>query len=373
MTGNVLFKRRLRKEWKFQWSNLTSIVDRTVLLYGILFTAFMGALLYDALPSIFETLNDLPTNLLLFLLYQLCWFGTVRIFMEYADEYFLMQRKDVLKSVKLLSISYALLTYLIQTLFIIFLLYFVLINIDTISFSALSLLFFFSLLRFCILTSRKLVSIYWNGWKRPFIVSVIYIGFMFVAYIIVSNNAYIIGSVFAFLITIINLIMIIYSNSFFTDAVENEKQRLRYVQMIFHASEYVHIPASSNRTKPLLFRKSERIFSTRTKENALKELYIKYFLRNYRYPLSLIQMISVTMVAIVFLPLWMKYALLIAFFFFIKEWLSTVYDEIVTHPYLQMYESNVREVSRKKIIRLFYIPATMLVGVIVFIATLLSI
>jgi hypothetical protein len=65
-----------------------------------------------------------------------------------------------------------------------------------------------------------------------------------------------------------------------------------------------------------------------------------------------------------YLPLWMTYGLFIAFFFFLKEWLNIIYDELVGHPFLDMQKGKklVQKHYQDLITRWLYYPALVSVG-----------
>ncbi|MDX5474216.1 MAG: ATP-binding cassette domain-containing protein [Bacillaceae bacterium] len=73
-----------------------------------------------------------------------------------------------------------------------------------------------------------------------------------------------------------------------------------------------------------------------------------------------------------FLPLWFKYGLFFGFFFFIKEWLNTVYEEFVTHPFLTVFRKKLlEETIREKATQGYYYGACGLVGFILAISTII--
>lgn len=111
----------------------------------------------------------------------------------------------------------------------------------------------------------------------------------------------------------------------------------------------------STRTKPLIFKKSKRLFKNRIPVNAFLELFIKVFFRNPVYWSSFLQLVSATGAAVIFIPpYWLKGAVFIGFILMLHSWLSMIWDRVtISHPLTKKYgEQQAFFSARKKAIHL---------------------
>ncbi|CAG9622148.1 ABC transporter permease [Sutcliffiella rhizosphaerae] len=365
MSSFQLYWNRLREEYKYQWKNTKAIIDWTILIYLFLFILFIGAMIYDMFPSLVALLQGIPFGLTLFIVYYFAWNGTLRIYYQKADHYFFIHRNDLLKGLKKYGI--------ISSIFITFLKGILVAVTSYLLLNAVApgllpwfewVLYYISIMLF-IMILKKIIAMFWLGWKNRAVNIALFVLLGGITYFTINWEIWV-PVISMFLIG--TLILYLYywrTDSFMSDVEENEKIRQKYVGMIFSASEYVHIPKASSRTKPLFFRKSERIFQERKPQHALTELFFKYLLRNSRHIFSYLKLIGITIGVMTFIPLWLKFGLFVAFFFFLKEWLNIVYDELVGHPFLDMHKDKklVKEEYQEMVTRWLYYPALGIVGI----------
>ncbi|WP_078379342.1 ABC transporter permease [Sutcliffiella halmapala] len=372
MNARTLYRSRWKKNWNYQWKNAKTVMDWTIFLYSILTILFLGALLYDSFSSILGIIRKLPLVLTLFFLYLIIWKGSIRVLVEQADSYFFLYRKDILQKLKGYSVLASLFTNGIKSLLLALFSFYMLDLILPNSFPLVMFILFVLLLRYFLIGLTTLINLYWKGWKNRVITFGSFVSMGIISYLLIVNNMWVVGNSSFLVITFAIYVIYWRSDSFSLDVVENEKIKQKYVGMIFYASEYVHVPRVSNRTKPLFFRKSQRIFENRRPENGLSELYLKYCLRNFKSMTSYFQLIGITIAVMVYLPLWLKYAVFLAFFFFIKEWLNIVYDELTTHPFLEMHKGKklLQDDFQDKVTRWLYYPALGMVGFVLLMSTL---
>lgn len=372
MNGFALFRYRRKKDWDYQWKNMKVVVDWTILVYIILTILFVGAMVYDSIPKIFEIISQLPFGLTLFLIYLIMNTGAIRIYVESADSYFFVHRKSVLKSLKGYCIGAAILKNTVVSVPIALLSYLLLQQIKPDAFSLIHFAVFIVLVRLLLIVIGQLVDLRWKSWSNRLISFTVFVLGGIIFYLLVDDMLGFYTNVCILLLVASAYFLYWKMDSFDFDVMESEKIKQKYVGVMFSMSEYVYIPKVSKRTKPFLFRKSQRIFEDRRPENALAELFFKYLLRNLRHVSSYLKLIGITIAVMAYMPLWMKYGLFVAFFFFMKEWLNILYDELTTHPFLGLYKGKeiLKEHYQDAVTRWLYYPALGLVGFVLLMNTL---
>ncbi|KMJ57790.1 hypothetical protein AB685_13150 [Bacillus sp. LL01] len=372
MTAFQLYRERLKQERKYQWKNTKAVIDWTILVYIVLTLLFVAAMVYDMFPSFIAVLQELPYGLTLFVIYYLAWTGTIRVFYLQADSYFFVHRKDLLSGLKKYGILASNSKSIIKATLISILSYFLMAAVSPSMLPLVDWILYYSVLFLFITILGKVIDSHWSGWKRKGINFLLFLFIGVLAYITLDRGMWLIA--IAVLVLGIVLMHVIYLRleSFSVDMAHNEKIRQKYVGMIFYASEYVQVPRASERTKPLFFKRSQRIFEDRKPHSAMTELFFKYLLRNSRHIFSYLQLIGITIAVMGHLPLWMTFGLFMAFFFFLKEWLNIVYDELVGHPFLNMHKGKklVQEHYQDLVTRWLYYPAVGLVGFVLVMNTL---
>ncbi|MBM7621386.1 putative ABC-type exoprotein transport system permease subunit [Bacillus tianshenii] len=364
MSGSALFRYRYRKDREYQWKNIKVVMDWTILFYIFLTILFVGAMVYDSIPEIVEIISQLPFGLTILLIYLLLNNGSIRIFVEAADSYFFIHRKDVPQSIKGFSICVSLLKNTVISILIGCVSFLLLDTVEPGAFSFLPYITYIVLTRLLLIIIGQLIDLRWKSWSNRLISIAVFV--LGGAFFYLSLKSALGISLNVTLLLMVAATHYVYwkADSFDFDVSENEKIKQKYVGMMFAMSEYVHIPKASKRTRPLLFRKSQRIFTDRRPENALAELFFKYLLRNLRHVSSYLKIIGITIAVMIYMPLWMKFGLFIAFFFFMKEWLNIVYDELTAHPFLNLYKGKgiLKEHFQDAVTRWLYYPALGIVG-----------
>ncbi|QFT90256.1 Bacterial ABC transporter protein EcsB [Bacillus sp. THAF10] len=370
MSAFQLFRKRLKQEQRYQWKNTMAILDWTIVFYLSLFILFMGAMFYDMLPGILGILEETPSILILVMLYFFAWNGSIRIYFQEADSYFFIRRSDLLKGIKLYSLIASLFKTLLKAILLGSVFYYLLMLSQSFQLKFIDWLLSYCILSLFLVMVRTWIELLWSAWWRTSVSLLSFIVFGLVYYYLLNSFVWVIG---AFSLTVIMGWLYLKRDTFTQDMENNEKIRQKYTGMIFSFSEYVHIPKASNRSKPFLFKHSQRIFENRSPHYALTELFFKYLLRNYRHILSYLKIIGITIGAMSLLPLWTKYGVFLAFFFFMKEWLNIVYDELVAHPFLDMQKGKqlVKEHYQHLVTRWLYYPALGAIGFALMLNTLI--
>lgn len=367
-----LYKERLKQERKYQWKNTKAIIDWTILVYIVLTLVFVAAMIYDMFPSLITLLKGLPYGLSLFVIYYLAWTGTIRIFYQQADSYFFVHRKDLLKGLKKWGILASTGLNAIKAGLIATLSYLLMEAVNPSMLPLLEWVLYYSVLFLFITILGRVIDFHWSGWKRKGVYFILFLLIGFLTYMTIHIGLWYIAIAILLIGTVLFYVIYWRVESFSLDMADNEKTRQKYVGMIFYASEYVHVPRASERTKPLFFGQSQRIFEDRRPHSALTELFFKYLLRNSRHIFSYLQIIGITIAVMGYLPLWVTFGLFMAFFFFLKEWLNIVYEELVGHPFLNMHKGKklIQGHYQELVTRWLYYPAVGLVGLVLIFNTL---
>lgn len=377
MKSRKIFVDRLVSEWKFQYGVIRTVADWTIILYLIIPSVAVFSILYRSwwleMPVWIE---HIPLFLLFFLLYLLSWNGNYRTYLQEADKVFLIKKTKVYLGLKKWANAYSLLfqTVAIGTIILIILPFFI--NHYYLEWGEIfALFFFFAGLKMFIMMVKYHLKKIEKKFKRviltffvfivlSLIIQLIYIFFEkgTILPVYLSSMVFIAASIFKRLQTL-------KQNSWAdTELKIEQEERTKYIQLIFSFSYEVEKPVISNRSKPLFFRKSKRIFKKRTQVNGYTELFIKVFSRNVSYITSYFQIISITVAGLVIAPpLWLKAIIFLAFLIGMYSWLSLIWDKIiVSNPLMKKYgETPAYFSARNRTVMVIYVIAIVFIGLLV--------
>lgn len=108
ITVSRLFFRRVIADWKYQYQVWKSAVDWIVALYIVI--PFSAGFMYYYLTwwrAVPGWLEYIPLNTLSAIIVVFAWSGTISIFVEGADQLFLLQRKVWISRIIKYSLVYA--------------------------------------------------------------------------------------------------------------------------------------------------------------------------------------------------------------------------------------------------------------------------
>lgn len=377
MKSRKIFVDRLVSEWKFQYGVIRTVADWTIILYLIIPSVAVFSILYRSwwleMPVWIE---HIPLFLLFFLLYLLSWNGNYRTYLQEADKVFLIKKTKVYLGLKKWANAYSLLfqTVAIGTIILIILPFFI--NHYYLEWGEIfALFFFFAGLKMFIMMVKYHLKKIEKKFKRviltffvfivlSLIIQLIYIFFEkgTILPVYLSSMVFIAASIFKRLQTL-------KQNSWAdTELKIEQEERTKYIQLIFSFSYEVEKPVISNRSKPLFFRKSKRIFKKRTQVNGYTELFIKVFSRNVSYITSYFQIISITVAGLVIAPpLWLKAIIFLAFLIGMYSWLSLIWDKIiVSNTLMKKYgETPAYFSARNRTVMVIYVIAIVFIGLLV--------
>jgi ABC-2 type transport system permease protein len=237
MSPGKLFSKRLSAELKFQFSIWRTTIDWTVALYIVLPAIALGInqylLWWENTP---RWLNLLPVDLLFATCFLFAWSGSIRIFLQEADQLFLLNQKHWLKKIMKYGLVYSSsLYFILSAFFFLFLAPFILQHYQ---FSQIQLFLLFSstfLSKVFLGLAKQLLSIRFYGWQQFIVIRGIMVlgSFLFIALIPHILNNSIIYSVTILLLFIASGLLSIkrlnYQGSFFVDVAREQSEKLKYV------------------------------------------------------------------------------------------------------------------------------------------------
>ncbi|WP_462409892.1 ABC transporter permease [Neobacillus sp. Marseille-QA0830] len=351
MKGKDVFFRRLVKGWRYQYHVIKSVADWTVMLYILIPAAAFFAIIYRSWWSELPTwFHDIPLILIFSIFYLISWAGTIRTYVEEADKVFLIKKNNLIWKLKKYGYYYSIIFQSLTVVIAIFILLPFLLHHYHMRWPEIAAWAgFFILLKTCFMFIKYFLR------KTFFRIMQIIVGVVsFIVFSWISQWIFLVietGNVLPVLIGCgIFLAVLVYSslrqlrfNSSIDLLIDMEQERkTSLIQLFFAAAPEMEKPVVIKRSKPLLFRKSKRIFKKRTPINGFMELFIKAFIRNKSYIRNYQTLISVTTIAMVRIPpIWIKALIFFGFLFMMHSWLSMVWIKVFSsYPLMKKYNDS---------------------------------
>ena len=155
-----LFFRRIIAEWKYQYQVWRTAVDWIVALYIIIpFLAIFLNYYLSWWRKAPEWLVYIPLNAFLAIILVFAWSGTIRIFVEEADQLFLLQCKAWISRIMTYSLGYSIIySFVVTSLLLIILAPFLLLYYGFSSIGVVWLTVFVFVLKNCMGLAKQLVQ-----------------------------------------------------------------------------------------------------------------------------------------------------------------------------------------------------------------------
>lgn len=368
MTGWTLFKSRLLADFKYQRKIISSVVDWVVLVYIILSPFVFAVVIYiDIWRDITSYwFSFIPFSAVVNLLLLFSQQGRYRSFMEEADILFLLDRSRLYKGLRSWSFVYSLLRLLVSTVLLMVIALPFLVQGYRLGFGEILFLFVFLIgYRLTVFTVKKTIHhpvLRWICIIFVFILSANATGAISYDYLAFA------GLIFILLWSSWFIVKTIPTKRFYFQEVSDEnKERVRYAKFILGLSMEVEKKPIHKGKRPLFIRKSKRIFQNRTPENGLFELLLKGFIRNSIFLTSYLQVIWLTFIAIIILPIWGKWLIFIIAVLFLQynSWLRGLYEKMLDEHFFNAvpFDEKIREKVWLRFRRWLMIPAISLLGI----------
>ncbi|QED49002.1 ABC transporter permease [Cytobacillus dafuensis] len=377
MNSRMIFMNRLIRAWKYQYGVIRSIADWTIILYLIIPSAAIFIMMYrtwwQETPAWIEYL---PFSLIFFTIYLFSWSGRIRTYVQEADKVFLIKKELIFIGMKKWGYAYSLFVQFFRIgVSILILLPFMRIHYLLDWQQILPLFFYF----FSLNTTILLVKFYLRRIDIKFIKIAAGI-LLFIVFSWFSQLIYLLWEkdLFIFIYTCGAVLMAVSIHQSLRalkkmSSIDHEiamglEDKMKNINLIFSLSYDIEKPIVSKRTKPLLFRRSKRIFKKRTKVNGHTELFIKIFIRSYSYIFGFFQIISVTTAAMIIIPpLWIKAIIFIGFLIMMHFWLSLIWNKITaSNPISKKYSEMPSYFSaRKRAVTTLFIAAILILSLFI--------
>lgn len=362
MTSMRLFKKRCFHNFRFQIRAWRMGIDWTVFLYLLVPAIVAAIVVYRSwwfdLP---EWMEMLPFGGFLFLFYVFSWMGSVRLFIEEADELFLLQNRSFYQSLRRWGMLYSGVKQIAFTglFFIVFLPYFM-----TFHFSNVQLL-----LLFVVLAIWKTVFLflkdacYYLITKRWVRISVFI--FLFIAgYFIFSffTSRFDLHLIFMIFLFIVGIVLFRWKTNtvvhFYSEAVREFEAKFQIVNLMLIQSGAIEKPKTKRRKKPWIFRRSQRLFSRRELDSVMLEQYIKIWLRKPQHLFSYFRFIGVSAASLFLFPANWSIVLVLMILFLFYQMVRSEWEFYAKSHFIEMMTRDVETLYfvKTKVICLFSLP-----------------
>ncbi|WP_042345231.1 ABC transporter permease [Bacillus massiliigorillae] len=347
MSSFRIFCNRVKRDYVYQYGIIKSVADWTVMLYIIIPFSIAGIMIYrswwNELPdwSVFLSLK-----LTVIIAYLLCWTGSLRTFVQEADGLYFIQHTRKFIAMKKWALIFSIVKAFIRIGFIVILILPFYLHKFSLSIGEIISFFcFFIALHILLLSIHTTMFSIRERWSGKIYSALLFV-FLFIMIFTQAMKVYELSFSISIAVLLLLLAIVLHrprvqSTKYFQEEfVQENEAKLRYMNKVFSVSSSVEKPKIIKRKRPIIFPKSKRIFSKRTRENGFIEVFLKVILRNFSYLKGYLQLISVTLMAIILLPpLIFKLFIAGGFVFFIFFWLNNLWNHIIlSNPISKQYE-----------------------------------
>lgn len=375
MTVTGLFFQRIVSGWKYQYQVWRTAVDWTVALYFIIPFSYIFIDFYLSLWRSFpDWLDDIPLNVLMAIIVVFAWSGTVRIFVEDADQLFLLQCKAWISRIINYSLGYSIIYNLLVTeLLQVILAPFLLLHYGFSIIGIVWLTVFVFVLKNCMGLAKQLIELRFKGWTKHIVRTVI---FLITGVYVRQSVGFLLSPKGPFYLTILILLiifcMLLYKRvklrgTFFEDVSREQIAKLRLAKYILQkAGTYVRKPRFS-RKRPLLFRNSNLLFKERNPVNGLVEMCLKSELRNDKDVEFYLKMVGISILFILAFPPVYGWLLWFVFSIMITNIVWLFWQEVIKSPFVCLFPRlpETKIVAMRKAIFFMALPGQIILGVLV--------
>lgn len=336
--SRTIFYKRLVYEWKEKYKMIRSVVDWTIALYFIIPALIFGTMYYRSLwnqiPNwplqLFgttfsewepEVQEYITFSIVLFALYLVTYFRSIRSFLEEADSLFLLQAPSLLRSIIIRGIVYSFVRICFTNMICIALLLPIFIKqFHFSSIQIIALFLYFTLIRFVNLFVTRYRSLSFEQRWKEWIVGVLFFvaGWYMFAYGIRSMLQSLFFLIPYGVVLVLLLLLLVrhkleYWRNFFKETARERTERIRWTSAIMVGAG--HMPKGNQAKKPRLFPKSKRLWRKEDPESRIIEAFLKDYFRmgdNQRFYLMIVTYSS----TVFFVAPWWLSCLVVSFTLF---------------------------------------------------------
>jgi ABC-2 type transport system permease protein len=370
-TAKQLFYRRLRSNWQFQLQTLKMAVDWTVAVYIVVPALLLAGGTYRSWwiePP--EWFAIVPAEALFVLMFLFSVNMTVRLFVEEADQLFLLQRRRWIRGVVGRALAY---TFAVQTAAIGIVLALLTPMVlkgghlnagEWAAWCGLTVLFRPALSLMLHLISRRLSRIKRIVSLAIGVVAAAVVYFSAAGAVQKGQIVYLVPLAVALLLLLTALVRrrLSVSDTFLQDVEAETKAKMRLAQVIL--SQVLPKPPKLRRHRPFLFRNSGRLFRKRTAEYGLAEAGLKSFWRSAAHMRLYIQFVSLGSAAVWLVPDWIKALVWLLILVPLGLWLRNFWLETLESPFVRLFSWRNQDVTKAAERTLFWLlwPPALLTG-----------
>jgi len=375
MTVTRLLLLRIVSDWRYQYQVARTAVDWIVAIYVIIPFSYIFIDFYLSLwREVPGWLFSIPLNALIGLILVFIWSGTVRIFLEDADQIFLLQRKIWTNRIIMYSLGYSMGSNLLSScFFLIILAPLLLLRFGFSTAEIIWLTFLIVEFKTCIGIVKQLVKLRFKGWTQYiiwivlFLITIVYLREGVALLLNQWDLFYVLElSLLIALILLLTLRMNL-QGAFLEDIFREKNVKLRLAKVMLQSlGTYVKKPRFA-RKRPLLFRNSNLIFKKRNSVNVLVEICIKAVLRNAGDVGFYLQMVGVYVGIIVVFPGYFKWLLWIVLSIVLTYVVKISWLGVINAPFVCFFPwlPETKIVAARKAIFLMALPGQLLLGFVV--------
>lgn len=302
---NKLFLRRLLDDAKAQYKVISVVIDWIIMLYIVVPIALILASVHVQLWKITlpDWLVNLPFQYTTFIFVLVTILGSLILRLEAADVLFLKQHAKVMRGLKRYGLLYSLLIQALVIGMILFYLSPIFVRVYGMNVIAMIQLFLVMyLLKSIYMILTNLIQVCIKGWRSKVILFVLTPATVGIYWIWLDflRHQY-------FVLFAISLVLLLGLMSWYRlkkvdrfEAELAEDQRIKGKLTAFLVTQAVGKPKKI-RTKPILFKKSNKLFKLRSPENRLAEIMIKSFIRGEGFK-TYLQMSALAFIATIMSP-----------------------------------------------------------------------
>ncbi|TLS36656.1 ABC transporter permease [Pseudalkalibacillus caeni] len=368
-----LFWHRLKWEWKHKWKDFRSVADWTVLLYIIIPGMIIAVINYVEWWSEIPVFAAfLPEPIWLIILYFASRFAVLRVFLQEADQIYLLQHGKIMKGIMLRGIAYSLLqNVLINGFTLIILLPFLFIHLG---YSIVHVLMLFGII---VLVSWNMMFISQfitikipNTVIRVFALAAVN-GIAIVFYLVfislsLSDYLSFVAVISGLMVGFFQLLKMRLSlkGAFFEDVQRERKYYLSWTSLLVQGSGMSETKSFRTRKEPLLFKGSSRLLKGEDPVTRLVDSFLKWYIRQFSKIQYYLQIVGVCVLAAILLPVWVKFLVWLFGGFALISWKKADWNEFEGGGYLMLYkwDVDVKTEAAKKSLKFLTLPGFLVIS-----------
>jgi ABC-2 type transport system permease protein len=358
VTSIQLFFNRWKEGIVYQYNVVKTVADWTIQLYLIIPSLIIGVLIYRSwwieTPSWIE---EIPIMTFFFIPFFWIWLGNVRIYIQRADFLFLLKHRKLFEGLK----KWGLVTSFVMQTILQFLMLGILCpfwfrhyNLSLIQFFILATVVVSA--KWIVLALKPIIFMQRSFWRKFLYGCITLWGgslYWVLSFRLVLSSSLIPTTIISTLLFIVAGVLLVHYkiNPYYhhDNLLFEEKQRVKWTQLIFMMSWDVDMPMKSPKKKKPWFAKVS-LKSKRTPLMSFLEMFGKTLIRNFSHSKLYMQAISLSIAAqFIIPPLWLKLLIMGVIYVAVLVWNDQIWSQLITkHPLGGKYKEKAVFFKAKK-------------------------